>query len=97
MEDWLGYVWECQPGALLKPRSMLAVDAFHFRLFDRIRNRLWNKIIDLMIIPSGMTGQLQPLDVSINKPFKHLVCEHYDAWLNKDKWQNKKSISTSNS
>jgi hypothetical protein len=26
-----------------------------------------------------MTRQLQPLDVSINRPFKH-----YDAWLNKD-------------
>jgi hypothetical protein len=31
-----------------------------------------------------MTSQLQPLDVSINKPFKHLVRKHYDAWLNKD-------------
>jgi phage host-nuclease inhibitor protein Gam len=26
-----------------------------------------------------MTSQVQPLKVSINKPFKH-----YDAWLNKD-------------
>jgi hypothetical protein len=31
-----------------------------------------------------MTSHLQPLHVSINKPFKHLVCKHYDAWLNKD-------------
>jgi hypothetical protein len=31
-----------------------------------------------------MTSHLQPFDVSINKPFKHLVCKHYDAWLNKD-------------
>jgi hypothetical protein len=22
--------------------------------------------------------------LSINKPFKHVVCKHYDAWLNKD-------------
>jgi hypothetical protein len=63
---------------------MLAVDAFHGHLTDRIRNRLRNKIITLVIIPSGMTSQLQPLDMSINKPFKHLVCKHYDAWLNKD-------------
>jgi hypothetical protein len=34
--------------------------------------------------PSGMTSKLQPLDVSINTPFKHLVHKHYDAWLNKD-------------
>jgi hypothetical protein len=31
-----------------------------------------------------MTSQLQPLDVSVNKPFKHLIRKHYDAWLNKD-------------
>jgi hypothetical protein len=31
-----------------------------------------------------MTSQLQPLDVSVNKPFKHLVCKDYDAWLNKE-------------
>jgi hypothetical protein len=27
---------------------------------------------------------LQLLDVSVNKPVKHLVGKHYDAWLNKD-------------
>jgi hypothetical protein len=31
-----------------------------------------------------MTSQLQPLDVSINKSFKHHVRKHYDACLNKD-------------
>jgi hypothetical protein len=28
MEDWLGCVWECEPGALSKPQSMLAMYAF---------------------------------------------------------------------
>jgi hypothetical protein len=37
-----------------------------------------------MIIPSGITSQLELLDVPINKPLKHLVRKHYDAWLNKD-------------
>jgi hypothetical protein len=63
---------------------MLAIDAFHGHLSDRSRNRLRNKSTDLVIIPSGMTSQFQPLDVSVNKPFKQLVCKHCDAWLNKD-------------
>jgi hypothetical protein len=84
MEDWLGCVWERRPGALTKPRSMLAIDAFHGYLYNRIKNNLRSKNTDLVIIPSGMTSQLQPLDVSINKPFKNLICKHYDPWLNKD-------------
>jgi hypothetical protein len=31
-----------------------------------------------------MTSQLQPPDVSINIPYKHLLCKHYDAWRHKD-------------
>jgi hypothetical protein len=63
---------------------MLAMDAFHGHLSDRMRNRLRNKNTDLVIIPNGMITQLQPLDVSINKPLKHLVGKQCDAWLNKD-------------
>jgi hypothetical protein len=84
MEDWLGRVWERRPGALSKPRSMLAMGAFRSHLSDRMRNRLRKKNTDIVIIPSGITSQLQPLDVSINRPFKHLVRKHYVAWLNKD-------------
>jgi hypothetical protein len=83
MEDWLGCVWECRPGELSKPQSMFAMDAFHGHLSVRIRNKLRNKNNDLVIIPSGMTSQLQPLDVLINKPFKHPLCKHYDTWLDK--------------
>jgi hypothetical protein len=56
MEDWLGCVWECQPGALSKPWCMLAMDAFHGHLSDRIRNSLRNKNTDLVIIHRGMTS-----------------------------------------
>jgi hypothetical protein len=85
MEDCLGCVWEHHPGALSKPWSVLAVDIFCGHLSDRIRNRLRNKNTIVVIIPSGITNQLQPLVVSINKLFNHLVCKYYDAWLNKDK------------
>jgi hypothetical protein len=70
MEDWLECVWEHHPGALSKPQSVLAVDAFHGHFSCRIRNRLRNRNIDFVIISIGMTIQLQPFDVSVNKPFK---------------------------
>jgi hypothetical protein len=63
---------------------MLAIDAFHGPLSNRIRNRSGNKNTELVTIPSSMTSQLQQLDVSINRPFKRLVRKNYDVWLNKD-------------
>jgi hypothetical protein len=54
IEDWLGCVWECWPGTLSKPWSMLVMGAFHGHLSHRIRNRLKNKNTNLVIIPSGM-------------------------------------------
>jgi hypothetical protein len=66
MEHWLGCVWGCRSGVLSKPRSMLAMDAFCGHLSDTIRNRLRNKNTDLVIIPSGMTRQLQSLEASVN-------------------------------
>jgi hypothetical protein len=79
--------WMCMgmsAWCVIKAQSMLAMDAFHGHLSDRTRNRLRNKNTDLMVIPGDMISQLQPLDVSVNKPFKHFVCKDYDAWLNKD-------------
>jgi len=33
---------------------------------------------------SGMTSQLQPLDVSVNKPFKDFVRAEYEKWILSD-------------
>lgn len=38
---------------------------------------------ELTIIPSGMTSLLQPLDASINKPFKCKVCAQWNQWLSR--------------
>ena len=34
----------------------------------------------LAVIPSGLTSQLQPLDVSFNKPFKGFMHEKWEKW-----------------
>ena len=35
----------------------------------------------LAVIPGGLTSQLQPLDVSVNKPFKQNMREHWNKWM----------------
>jgi hypothetical protein len=71
IENWLACVLERQPGVLSKPQSTHAMEAFCGHFSNGIRNRLMNKNTDPMIIPNGMTSWIQPLDVTINKPFKH--------------------------
>ena len=35
----------------------------------------------LAVIPGGLTSQLQPLDVSVNKPFKGFMHEDWAKWI----------------
>jgi len=64
MEDSLGFVSERRPSSLSKQRSMFVIDSFRRHLFTRMRSSLRNTNSDLLVIPGGVTGQLQPLDVS---------------------------------
>jgi len=36
---------------------------------------------ELVVIPSGMTSVLQPMDLSINKPFKDRLSQQYLTWI----------------
>ena len=35
----------------------------------------------LAVIPGGLTSQLQPLDFSVNKPFKGFIHEEWAKWI----------------
>ena len=35
----------------------------------------------LAVIPGGLTSQLQPLDISVNKPFKGFLHEEWAKWI----------------
>lgn len=71
--DWITTVWCRRPGALLARQSMLVLDAFRGHLTEGVKKKLQEEATDLVVIPGGMTSQLQRLDVCLNKPFKDLV------------------------
>ena len=84
MCDWLRVVWGRRPGALLRLPAMLVPDAFRGHLTADVKAVIQELRSKLVVIPGGMTSVLQPLDVSINKPFKAAVQDLYDKWLSRD-------------
>lgn len=79
--DWIDHVWRKRPGGSLGLRAMLVLDAFRCHLDQRIKDKLAACNTDLVVIPGGMTSQLQPLDVCLNKPVKDRIRALYTEWL----------------
>lgn len=79
--DWIKSVWQNRPGAMLAKRSLLVLDSFRGHLTDRVKKQLGSICTDMAVIPGGLTGVLQPLDVSINRPFKVEFRRQYSEWI----------------
>jgi hypothetical protein len=80
---------------LSKPQSTPVVDAFRGHLSNRIKNSLRNKNTNLVIIHSGMTSQLQPLDVLINRPFLKCCLSNVEDGVQDDSEQSGVGASSS--
>jgi hypothetical protein len=46
---------------------------------DFVKKTLKDRNTDVALVPAGLMGQLQPLDISINKPFKQNVL--WSNWM----------------
>ena len=63
-------MWSKHPGGLLKKPSLLVCDQFKAHVTESTQRLATKLKTHLAVIPGGLTSQLQPLDVSVNKPFK---------------------------
>ena len=57
------------------------LDSYRAHLTEGVKKTVKQMKSDLVIIPGGMTSQLQVLDVVVNKPFKDNLRKQYSAWL----------------
>jgi hypothetical protein len=79
---WLKEVWHRRPGALLKKRGILVLDAFKGHLTEKVKTVSSNLLnTALVIIPGDMTSQLQVLYVVVNKQFQDRLRHLYGEWL----------------
>jgi len=70
MKIWIEKVWRARIGGLGRRRSLLVFDAFEAHVTNSVKSSFKHENTDLAVIPGGLTSILQPLDVSLNKPFK---------------------------
>ena len=81
---WLENVWNRRPGALLRKRSLLVWDMFSAHLKETVKSAFQKERTDMAVIPGGLTSQLQPLDVCLNKPFKDRIRQMWSDWICSD-------------
>ena len=71
-------VWSKRPGGLLEKPALLLLDQFRARITEATKKGFKEAKTHLAIIPRGLTSQLLPLDISINKPFKVFMREEWN-------------------
>ncbi len=62
-------------------RRLLVWDSCTVHLTDRVKSALKHWKVDSVVIPGGMTSILQPLDVAVNRPFKHNARNLWNEWM----------------
>jgi hypothetical protein len=60
---------------------MLVLDAFKGHVTHSMKDPLCKMKTELVVIPGGITSVLQPMDVSINKPFRERLSQQYLTWI----------------
>jgi hypothetical protein len=78
---WTENIWTKRSQRGSNPRSLLVLDSFSAHKTNTVKKRFHEKKTNLAVIPGGLTSQLQPLDVSLNKPFKAKVRNLYNHWM----------------
>ena len=81
MKLWLEKVWSKRPGGLLKKPSLLVCDQFKVHVTESTKRLATKLRTHLSVIPGGLTNQLQPLTISVHKPFKRFMHEEWAKWI----------------
>jgi len=61
--------------------TMMVYDSFRGHLEESVKTKFRDNHVDLAVIPGGLTSLCQPLDVTINKPFKDNLRKEWHIWM----------------
>ena len=83
---WVNSIWQHRPRGLVREKSLLVWDKFSAHLTHGVSDAVKATNTDVTVIPGGLTGILQPLDVSINTPFKDRLRKRWVHWMATDQY-----------
>lgn len=61
--------------------KLIVYDSFRGHLEESVKKKFHDNGFDLAVIPAGLTSICQPLDVTINKPFKDHLRKEWHLWM----------------
>ena len=64
-----------------------AIYSFNGHTTPKVKDKMNQLELDWLIIPPGTTSFLQPIDVSINKPLKAKLRNHWEEWIADEDYQ----------
>jgi hypothetical protein len=83
MLDWIKSVWKPEITKVDPDNRdrLLVLDAFSVHGMDSVKDALEACNTTIVSIPAGLTSILQPMDVSLNKPFKCAMRRRWADWM----------------
>jgi len=61
-------------------QALCIIDGFRAQCTIDVIKLLDHHAIDIVYVPANCTGELQPLDLSVNKPVKHFIKQRFQEW-----------------
>ena len=86
MKSYVDFLFKfCMSENLSKEPAMIVYDSFRGHLEENVKDKFKQHNFHLVIILARLTSVCQPLDVSINKPFKDNIQKEWHEWI-ESKW-----------
>ena len=84
MKFWTESCFRTRPGGFFNRHSLVIMDSMASHRDTEVQRFLRESGGHIAIIPGGLTCKLQPLDVSVNHPFKTYIRQEWESWMRSD-------------
>ena len=82
MSEWLREIYVKRPGGFFHTApSLLIYDSMRAHFTDVVKKQVKQTNSVLAVIPGGLTKELQPLDIGVNRAFKARLRAAWEKWM----------------